>query len=370
MISRRLFLASTAGLILARPVAAQSVRLPFEHVSGKVFAPVMVNGVPVQAMLDSGSAFYGVDTSFAAKAGVAATGRSITLRGVQKRLSGRRGEIAVLSVGDSTLADVPAVVIDYSNLSATVGRPIEMALGGEFFRQFVVDLDFDDESLLFIAREAFTPPADAVMVPLSVARGLMTAPVQAGGAVLNAIVDTGSEPPLIVSPGPARSLKLFGANTPTAPLSGIGGGGVVKVGTAPALSLGGQAFRDVPVQGVSRSLGADANLGLGLLSQFRVWLDFGGGRMWLKARETVQPFRRDLLGMYGDIGADGIRVSHVSPHSPAFAAGFRTGEVVTQINDMPAAQANPLFRDAAPGTAIRFTLASGATRALTLARYY
>jgi len=370
-LTRRTVLAATAGLVLARPAFAEPGRIPFEHARGKVFAPVMVNGLPVQAMLDSGSAFYGLDKAFAAKAGVVPVGRSIAVRGVQHSLSGRWADIRQLSIGGVTLSGAPALVVDYGALAGVVGRDIEMALGGDFFRRFVVDLDFDDESLAIVPREGFTAPSDATLVALRPARGVMTAPVRfADETTLWAIVDTGSEPPLIVSPGPSRSLRLFDGRSSTAPLGGIGGGAVVKVGAAPTLSVGGHRFEDVPVQGAPRKLGAEANLGLGLLARFRLWLDFGGQRMWLRPRPAPPAFRRDLLGFYGLVRDDGIRITHVAPRSPAAAAGFRVGEVVTAINGMPAMAANLALSDAPAGTPLAITLADGTERALTLARYY
>jgi hypothetical protein len=322
-------------------------------------------------MLDSGSAFYGLDQAFAQRAGVSPNGRRVTVRGVQHVLRGRYGRIGTLQVGASSLADLPALVIDYASLAATVGRPVEMALGGDFFHRFVIDLDFADGSLALHDPAAFVPPPGADVVPLKPLSRLMTAPVSFDdGRTVWAIVDTGSEPPLIVSPGPARRFRLFEGRGSTAPLGGIGGASVVRVSSATRVALGPHWFEDVPIQGAAQGLGADANLGLGLLGRFHLWLDFANRRMWLKPGGETASFRRDFLGFYGEVGAQGIRVTHVAPGGPAAAAGFRAGDVVTRINGMPAAEANLLFRDARPGTALTFTLADGRTRSLTLARYY
>lgn len=376
-LSRRTVLSATAGLVLAGPARAQApgsgqgARVPFEQLNGKIFAPVMVNGVPVQAMLDSGSAFYGVDQGFAAEAGIAADGRRTAVRGVQHTLRARYGRIATLLVAGGALTDLPALVIDYRSLSATVGHEVQMALGGDFFRQFVVDLDFASQTLALTRPDAFVAPPGADVVPLRNKNGLMTAPVTFSDETsLWSIVDTGSDPPLIVSPGPASRLKLFGKDSTTAPLGGVGGQSVVKIASAPKLALGAKWFEDVPVQGVRESLGADANLGLGLLSQFRVWLDFSRQQMWLLPRRAPRPFRRDLLGFYGVVREGAIRVTHIAPHSPAAGAGFKVGEVVTAINGVDAVRANQQFRDARAGSTLAFTLADGTTRSLTLARYY
>ena len=92
--------------------------------------------------------------------------------------------------------------------------------------------------------------------------------------------------------------------------------------------------------------------------------------MWVAPRRDPPPFRRDYFGVYGDVRADGIHVTHVSPLSPAAAAGLRPGDHVTAINGMPAAEANLQLRDAGPGTQLSLALAGGASRMVTLARYY
>lgn len=369
---RRTFLGMAGGLVLAPAAFSQTARtVPIELANGKIFVPTIINGQPVQAMLDSGSAPNGIDPSFADRAHVVAKGRRVTMRGVQHTLRGRYAQ-AQISVAGFEIQQAPVLVLDYGDLSATVGRPIEAALGGDFFRRFVIELDFVAKTLRLHPRDSFVaPPAPAVLAPLRPVMGLMTTTLSVGGESVDAIVDTGSDPPLIVSPAPAGRLQLLRSKTvSTAPLGGVGGASIARITTAPQVVLGGAAFDDVPVQAPPRSLGVDANLGLGLLSRFHLWFDFGGQRMWLSPNGESTPFRRDLLGFYGRVDDDEIRITHVAPGSPAATAGFRAGDVVMLINGEPAVAANQALKDAPQGTALTFTLANGATRSLTLTRYY
>ena len=362
------------GLVLAGPAAAQAPAIPVELADGKILVPVMLNGQPVQAMLDSGAALYGLDTAAAERLGVKADGRRVTARGVQHVLRGRFGEARSLVVGGIELGATPMLVLDYGNLLQGAGRRIEAGLGGAFFHRFVVELDLGDKTMRLHERAAFSPPpAPAVLVPLTESRGFMTAPVGVGErAFVQAVVDTGSDPPLIVSPQPAARLGLLGGDQPvsTAPLGGIGGVSIAKITSAPRVTLGGAAFQDVPVQVPPRGIGLEANLGLGLLSRFHLWLDFGGQRMWLAPRETAPAFRRDLVGFYGVISGDALKVTHVAPGGPAAAAGFHVGEMIASINGEVASVANQTLKDTPAGVALTFGLADGKSRHLTLRRYY
>ena len=296
---RRTFLTLAGGLVLARPAFAQPQAIPIEIVDGKILVPVMLNGQPVQAMLDSGAALYGLDAATAERVGVQANGRRIGVRGVQHVLRGRYGHAQSLSVGGVELGPTPRLVLDYGALLPGTGRSIEAGLGGDFFHRFVVEVDFVAETVRLHDRNTFTPPAaPAVLTPLSEGRGFMTAAVGVGTGSVRAVVDTGSDPPLIVSPQPAGRLRLLRGDRPvsTAPLGGIGGVSLARITTAPRVTFGGAAFDEVPVQVPPRGLGVEANIGLGLLSRFHLWLDFGGRRMWLAPSGEATPFRRDLVG--------------------------------------------------------------------------
>lgn len=374
ILDRRTFLGMAGGLVLAGPVAAQPKSIPIELADGKILVPVMLNGQPVQAMLDSGATLYGLDIGAAERLSLKADGRRVTARGVQHVLRGRFGEARSLVVGGVDLGATPMLVLDYGDLLPGAARRIEAGLGGAFFRRFVVELDLAAKTLRLHERAAFeAPSAPAVLVPLTESRGFMTAPVGLGEHdLVQAVVDTGSDPPLIVSPGPARRLGLLGGDRPasTAPLGGVGGVSIARITSAPRITLGGEAFADVPVQVPARGIGLDANLGLGLLARFHLWLDFGGQRMWLAPRGQAPAFRRDLVGFYGVISGDALKVTHVAPGGPAAAAGFRVGETIASINGEVASIANQTLKDTPEGVALTFGMANGKSRHLTLSRYY
>lgn len=372
-------LLALAGLALAPQAFAQGApSLPFQILKGKIFIDVAVNGRPVQAMVDSGASYSGIDARLAETLGIVARGRRVSLRHVQGSSGGRWAEDVSLTVAGQSRTG-PMMVTDFGLLTASVLHPIVVLLGADFLGRYVAEFDFDAGRLTLHDRQGFSGPSAATLTPLSRPRGLsgeatpMTAPMVVEGATVQALVDTGSQSPLIVSPPVARRLSLLeGRVVSTSPIGGIGGVAAGRITSLKSLALGRHAFVDVPVQVTARDLSRiDANLGLEVLSCFHLWLDLGGGRMWLAPRAAQPPFQRNLIGFFGlPDGDQAIRVTFVADDSPADAAGLRAGDVITLIDGKPANAAQQAMADVKAGTRLVLTLAGGQTRALTLATYY
>lgn len=373
-LSRRLFLVLTATALSSTGAqAAEPVRLPFQILSGKIFTSAVVNGVQADVMLDSGAALSSLDAAFARRLGV----RSMPGARFGGLQGGRWGGMA----GKVTIAVAAAVfdlsriaVIDYADLANSLQRPFQAVLGREFFDRYVVDFDFEGRVLTLLARDGFQAPPGSRSALLYPKDGRLTVDLAVeGGPPLRALVDLGSDAPLILSPGPANARGLLrGRPTSTAQLGGLGRASIGKVATVTSLDLAGVTLRRVPIQVTPRSIGFDANLGLPILRRFRLFLDFAGRRMWLiPGKDVAAPFIKDYTGLSGDIDGAILRISHVAPGGPAERAGWRDGDIVTAINGQAAGIANGALGDAAgPGTVVTFTMANGEKRALTLAEYY
>jgi len=367
---RRALVLAGATLIAPRPALAAG-RIAFEVVNGKIIVPVTINGQAAEAVLDSGSVFSGLDAAAARRRAIAASGRSVQVRGAQARTSGRYSPPVRLEVAGYILPALSMVVLDYSSLSLTVGHVIEALVGADVFAAFVVDIDFAAKSLAFHPRAEFGAPRDATLVPLKAHGKAVTAPITVDGKVLQALVDTGSDAPLIASPGPANAAGLLkGRKVSSTVIGGVGGASTGRITSASKVALAGAAFSNVPVQVTARSLGVEANLGLGILSRFHLWMDVTGRRMWLRPNGDATPFPRDALGFYGLIEGQAIRVSHVAAGGPAASAGLKAGDLITQINGEPAVKANQALKGSGVGTKLALSLSRGATVRLVMAEYY
>lgn len=363
-------LVGTGALGLAPPVRAQS-RVPFQTHSGKIFAPVRINGTPVEAILDSGASASGIDRAFAAQLGVRG-GRRFRINGLQGSAGGAWAEGVSVSVAGRSIPEPRVGVLDLSGFARAFQRPVEAVLGRDLFDRFVVEVDHLGKTMALHDRQDFTPPAGARLVRLTAIRDLMTAPVTIEGSLpFQAVVDLGNDSPLILSPGPARALRLLdGRPSSTVAMGGYGELSAGRIVTARTLGLAGTDFRDVPIQIASRSIGFDANLGLPILSRFHNWFDFGGARMFLAP--TLGPaafFHKDRTGMNGYIENGRLKIIHVARGGPAEAGGWRAGDQVIAIDGQPPERANYSLSDEA-GRTVEFTMADGTKRRLVLADYY
>jgi hypothetical protein len=372
---RRQILAGIGGVtlipVLARAQAVASA--PFVLLNGKMFVDVTVNGVAAQAFVDTGAVFTGVDTAFAKTAQVK-LGLPLIMRGIQGLRGARSASDVKIEIGGAVVTG-PAVVTDYSQLAAQVRHAIDAVVGGDVFRAYVVEIDFDDQRLSLHERATFQPPSTARLIPLGAKNQMMTAEVEVEGhGLVQALVDLGNNAPLIVSPGPAKAVGLLtGRPVSTARMGGQGPTTIAQITTAAYVALAGERFDKVPVLVPPRSIGLDANLGLPILQRFRLYLDFGGQRMWLGGASEArnEPFVRDYTGLAVDITGDVLKVNHVARGGPADRAGWKVGDIITRINgDAPVEANQSLALSAQPGHQVQFTLADGSVRTLTLAEYY
>ena len=356
----------------AAPAYAQTLRgvlrTSFEIVSGKIFAPIEVNGTQVEAIIDSGSEVSAIDAEFAGAQQVRTQGRFSGV-GLQGRVTGAWAQGVSMSIARQPLTVSRVAVLDYKGLARQLSRPVEAVIGRDLFDQYAVGIDFDDKIISLGA--SGTLAGEGPHVSLTPRRGRMSVPISVeGGQPLEALLDLGNDLPLILSPSPGTRRLLLARPTSTTLLGGYGGASVAQVATARQIAIGSAALSGVPVHVPRRSIGFDANLGLPILQQFSPIIDFAAARLVLGVRRVQPGFRKNLTGLDGYLDGPVLRITHVAPGSPAARAGFRAGDGVTEINGEAAPIGNGHVAEALAGQTVEFTMAGGAKRRLTLAEYY
>lgn len=248
--------------------------------STAMVVPVELNGQPVLAMINTGTAEVVIDS---------AGGREPSW--VSLRFD-RRVEVK----------DVPAVTEDLSGLSRKLNAPIKLMLGTNLLRHLNPTIDFLGRQ--FVVRSfAPPPPPSATKVGLQYVRG--------GGMLLRSkigedeqaqdfalMVDTGSVYPVVLDENAWGRTRLDLARR--SPLPGVSG---VSQARLPRLQLGAfvvpnvPAMSGVPFDKLEGVLGVelDGLLGSGLVSAFRLTLVDQGRAMWLE--DAPPPAPVDLPGV-------------------------------------------------------------------------
>lgn len=340
-----------------------------------------IGGLPVRAVLDSGSGASIMSTALAAKLGLN--------NGERRMISGLSAKAPVQLVRDIDVLlaretrRLPfAVVGDLSAVSAAFGRPIDILLGADMFAGSSIALDFKSKRFAVAKSGAFLAGPGWRAVPLG--RGakqeLFIQASVAGLAPAPLMIDLGSSAALMLSSSYARSQGLLtGKRVSTAALGGVDGVKTNDIFTIATIDIAGFGVSNIPTLGMRSWLSTSTvgNIGLPLLAQFDVVFDVTAGFVWLRPIESRHrlPMLKDRSGLGLAASPTTLTVVHVATGSPAEKAGWVVGDQIVAVDGHPIdadythgdlwrARSRPA------GTLVRFTMAAGEKRALRLADYY
>jgi len=349
---------ATAVRAVAPPrTSAAPVTIPFELANRHIILKVRVNGSrPLSFVLDTGADSAIVMTDVAQELGLTLTG-TVNVGGAGSgSQTGAMVKGATWSLDGLAGFSQPVVLaLPLMSLSAGMGQAIDGIIGGQFIRQFVVQVDYQAHTVTLHDRNTFTYAGKGEALPIEFRQGhpVVTARVTpVGGLPLERrfVVDIGSgmalalhtpfvtEQHLLASP--AKTVRVIGA-------AGAGGAVQGRVGRVELLQLGSFQLRQVTTM-FSQDTGgalADAalagNIGAQIAMRFRVFFDYGRNRLILEPSPAfADAFVPAMAGVaVRALGADyrTFRVHEVLEDSPASEAGLMEGDVITAINGTPAA---------------------------------
>jgi predicted aspartyl protease len=220
-------------------------------------------------------------------------------------------------------------------------------VGGDFLKQYVVEVDFAARAVRFFDPRHYSllevaPQAgEAVVVLRDSPRPIL--PITIGGHEIAVLADTGQPWAIDLS---GKSAKAIGIDVDSLPVWGEVQTTVGKVETrfyvAPDVSIGGFHFANVPVivtpKGSYNISGetSDSAIGYDLLAQFLVRIDYQGRRMLLRKTGDRVPFYGVDSALQRDTGvfvmplASGSQVMVVMPGSPAEKLGLRPDDFLVR----------------------------------------
>ena len=355
---------------------------PLEVTTGdSLLVSANVGGIPIRAMLDSGSGITVLSTEFAAKMGLG-KGEQRTIGGLSSQAPVELVRDVVVHLGGKTRRLPYAVIANLNDASAASGRPIEALLGADMFAGSSIALDFGNQRFAVADTHTFVPGPGWVSLTLEQGskKDLFTRASIAGLAPVPLMLDLGSATALMVSEPYVREHGLLdGKHVSTAALGGIDGIRINEVFTISTISIAGLTITDVPAMSMKEWLptATVGNIGLPLLAQFDVIFDLSGGTIWLRPLDPAHrlPMPKDRSGFGLAASSTGLTVVHVAPNSPAQEGGWSIGERIVGVNGVPVDENYThgklwRWRFGAPGTVTKLKTADGQVRVLTLANYY
>lgn len=269
----------------APAVAAQATEPASLRVVGnRIFLPVEVQGIATDALLDSGAEMTLIDTAFAATAGLAAFGGEEARGTGAGTQSVQFAEGVTLKAAGKTLQDQMVAILDLTDISQrVVGAPLTVVLGREFFDAGIYAIDIAAGRIEEIGPDA-VPVSDPL--PLTDAHGIKQLSASVNGVAVLADFDLGNGSEVLLSRSFAERAGLLAPENILGTKMGGGIGGdvertLVRIET---LEIGGLTLKDVTAAVAPQGDGADANVGVSVLRNFHIVVDYEGNRIWLEPR--------------------------------------------------------------------------------------
>jgi hypothetical protein len=327
---------------------------------GGIFLQARINNsLPMWFVLDSGaSSPFFIDTRRAKDLGLKLQGRVSRGGGAGPStydVAETRG--LTISIAGLKYTGQSAAVIALDSIEAQVGRPLNGLVGLDLFTRYVVEIDYLDNKIRLCDPKTYTYSGAGESLPLALRDGHFFVPAMIempGRAPLEGefLVDTGGVMVTAVLTTPfSQSNDLPASNQKRIldkSLSGLGGETRLLVSRATSFTLGHLSIR-TPVVYVSQDTGGalasndyDGLIGSEILRRFRVVFDYAHHRLILEPNaHYAERLEYDMSGIslraYGD-DLKTFRVYQVLANSPAAEAGLRVGDVLTNIDDMPASR--------------------------------
>jgi hypothetical protein len=341
----------------AMPKDVNRVEIPFTAANNLIVLPVVVNNfLKLNFILDTG-----VDTpilteiAYANLLGIEYV-REVIISGVGKQDSIRA------YVGQKVNLRLPGNVIghnlnllvlqdDYLKLSGKMGLDVHGIIGYDLFKSFIVEVDYDERTLILHRPETYKPRRRFLTAPLDFIgpKPFITSQINQGKIqdTVRLMIDTGASHAVLLDmyqTSIAAPAKTISARLGT----GLGGEIPGKLGRIDSFQLLQFEFKDVIVslpeidaysQVIKRG-SRQGTLGGDVLSRLYPIFDYPNRKLYLnKGLKYKSKFEFDMSGLSLAVTGhflDTLVIEHVRENSPAYGATLMEGDIILSINGVDA----------------------------------
>lgn len=277
-------------LLLAAVLAACATppAEPLRVTGERLFIPVTVNGIETEALLDSGAEMTLIDAHFAERLGLAYAGEHVA-KGTGGSQPIRFAENVSIEAPGFAADAVTVAVLDLTDISARlVGEPVYVVMGREIFDSGRYLVDIAGRRFERVSRSS---PPPGIALPLTENRGIRQLPVSIDDLPPTAAdFDLGNGNEVLVGRDYAVASGLLEAHPVVGTKAGGGIGGELErdLIVVDRLSVAGVTFEDVAVAIDPTPTAANVNIGVPILRQFVITVDFPQDTIWLQPRPPVE----------------------------------------------------------------------------------
>jgi hypothetical protein len=340
-------------LYLKREV--KKVDIPFEYHNGFIIVRVLLNDIfPLQFILDTGAEHTILNKRQITDLLQVDYDRRLTIMGadLSTELYAYLVRGIKIQVGNIVGLNRSILVLeeDYVKFESFTGIEVHGILGSDFFRRFIVKINYQRQLITLYDPQYFKPPKTGYdVVPIEVDRHK---PYFRGQVLFQK--DTVTNLKLLLDTGASLSLLLETSSHPNLFLPehsipsdlGVGLGGQVKgyLGRTSKFELADFQFQEVITHFQDLSMIADTTIesnrngliGNNILSRFTLIIDYYRSTLYLSPnRKYSKKFRFDKSGLQIIAGGNNLNtfiIYSILAGSPADQAGLLPGDEVVSIN--------------------------------------
>lgn len=335
---------------------------------------------PYHFLLDTGASITVITPQLAQRIGLSG-GRSQRVTGGGGSMQVQRLFLGDIRVGNAEVHHVAAVIIPLPPDVTYQGEygTIDGVIGYSFLSHFAVTIDNKANTATFSPAGSYHAPAGANSVSADLGDGTPVVTASIDGVRGTFKLDTGDSGTLTLTTpfAAAHRSELHYSEAQPVLTEGVGGIDQALDVRLHSFTLGGATFPNVittlsltttGVFGNGTTLAG--NVGDNILSYFVFTIDYPHRRVDFTPETNIAPYQPyKHPGFAPTRQADGtFRVIAVVPHSPAYKAGLRTGDVLLTLNGDPLPQLdNAQIKEALRANQVIYTVrSSGGKRSVTL----
>ncbi|WP_267378838.1 MULTISPECIES: aspartyl protease family protein [unclassified Sphingomonas] len=352
-----------------------SVWIGFDPHDDHVVIPIVLNGRPSKALVDTGIDQLIVSKSYADAHHLPLTSWSKVV-GFGGAAQYYTTPSVALDIGAFRTARPGAVtVVDLSQLTVSSLEGVDVVIGLPLLGPFEWQVD-QDHHRFRLMKSGSVPVVDGV--PIKVGPGnsrMVTNGSVNGRSVSLTMIDTGSDGDVSLS---SRAVELTGF-APQTDFASIGVGGTVvqPLGRLKDFMIGTHkvtgAYATVEDGSWWGAKEIQTSIGMGVLRAYNMTVDLTAGQMKLEPRvPPAPPIYRSLSGIQGSVMNGRWNIAHVMRGSPAMTAGLKPKMAICAIDDKPVSEdlVSGYWHRAAPKTRHSLKLCDGSSRIITLRSFY
>ncbi|MCM3869436.1 MAG: aspartyl protease family protein [Pyrinomonadaceae bacterium] len=333
-----------------------TVSIPFELVTRHIIVKAKVNNSrPLSFVFDTGARAGIIDMDRAKELGLSLQGQvSVGGSGAQTLMGAMVRDATWSLVGLETSPQPISLAIPLGNLAARFGNDFDGIIGGDFIKQFVVEVDYQARLLKLHDKTQFKYAGPGESIPIQLdgqGHPILEAeitPIDSKPIRGKFVLDLGSGGALALHSPFVADNRLLEGPTKTIRAIGVGGAGGQangRMGRVAELKIGNFKISNPTTLFSEDKGGAFAssrlagNIGQRIAGKFRLFLDYANQRIIFESTKSFpEPFDHAVSGIAlraEDKDFKTFRITDVLENSPAAEAGLLKDDVILNVDGKP-----------------------------------